>query len=1751
MAKHIRLVKDGEANGATSISKSFGSVTWGTTSNAQTVNFRSFLTDNNITVELTSGDAEVWRLGTSSNKTGKITNSKDGYTYAIGANKFAYNGTGACNASDASVKGMASGYDFVVYFCPKAATSYSGTITISDGTSTATVTLSGTGIKRNQTIQNFSTTAKTHWTSDAIPAFAAYTTDNTSGEANDLLITYTTSDNQIATVADNGAVTIKKGGNNNDTQVTLRATQAGNDWYNSTYKEVTYTINKVTPVVTWPTIATDLKYNEECAVGDKVSQHWSGGSAKDDKQNPNLTVAGSFTCDDALVPAKNTTGYTAYFTPTNGDWYNSTNMKIYGTVEKADQTLTWNLDESEEYTDGTTFDASATSEMTITYYIDAEHSDIHEGETIADIAEVNENILTVRMANRTITVCAYQAGDDNWMRSDTVCKTFRTCGTKPNNWDDVVAQRITYGQPLAEAKLTGDVKLVTPSNTTVIAGKLTWEDTTIVPKAGHHKEYKVIFTPNNRNQFGSVTFPVAVDVDKATPELVWNIGDVLRGDSKYTNFVVSTNTDPEAVLTISTTGQLSVTGNVLTTNNVSEDATGRITVSLGATTNYNALSQTAVKNVTIKPRVNICLPVTVTDQTLDMIVNSKETYAWYSSSGEINSTYRVALTNFDVRYTQVVGIGLGSWQDGLTGVSWNKIKNLIKGEGEFEWEPKYIDLSFTGVPDSIKFSTALQSVSFDLLGWHTVNPTADTWLVFESVDGNFGSTPIATQDGATSFNVQLQPTTRYVRIEYRGNFTGFIQNLQITRKKEITAEPNSLAFGDATHPLQEPQELTISYSSIGTCQVQSGSIAVSSTNPAFYVDADEITQNVSIDQFGEYTIRVRCNDVNQSGTLTFTASDGTTLDVPVSSATPEITTAANTIFQTGTEHASEPDTRYRTAETFDFSHCFVSGTPLFDTLYIYGVTESAANPRTWVMDANKGYVVPTIDIANNNVHTPCFVYKASGNKYVYERTFNATTQSLNIAAPGKKLGFIGYLPASLSTTNAPIRLTGSDNETTDIYFDNVEAWTNSNALYINSTATADPYTVTLHARGANSLTASAAAVRFSSNPTALRIEDTWVANDVPVSGALSLIPANALPSIDLGSENGSVIINGTQLTLRNAAYIDMAIAYMQDYTPMWNGSVRINDGTILGAAALGMPYNTIIEGGTFNDGTVKAFNRKRKFVRPLNLAGEMLAPTTMAYEDLPALYGKSHLTQDGNAKVHPMLKDESICVFTNAAQDNQSITPSNWNIFPEGTPDAIVNDNMIIPKGAELLLNSLTIAENKTVTISKDAKLIIDYGDSFDREHYGNICVKDGGQLVLRNRGSLSVQDCYLEASLGNKDVTASSGQISNPGMLDMRGDAYFDLVLDPVECSYGWYDFTVPFPVDNRTGISRFQDNEWKNDLRTEQHYAIMTYHEEIRANDQYGWKKYYGVMQPGKCYSITVNHEAPLYRFRKVSDASFVNAASVAMTSTDSGTGGEDNIGWNCIGNGTLTHASFTADHIAKVQVYDHASNSYSVLEGYDREVLPVGTAIFVQVTAATSMIFTEDGSNLYSAPTRTIGRTLSEYLLKFGLEGDATNTDRLYLSASEDALSTYQRGHDLAKFGVSTVVPQIWADAYGQKLCDVEAPLVADQAIIPISLYASQTGTYTLDVVRGPQDASLYLMYNGAVIWNLSQSAYTFDLTRGTNSAYSLLLTAEAPAISTGTDAISGEEMPQVEKILLNGQLYILRDGQMYDATGKKVK
>ena len=1740
VAKHIRLVKDGADNGATNVSRSFGEVTWGTTSAAQTVNFRSFLTDKNITVKLTSGDKNVWRLGSNTNTTGEITSSKDGYTYAVGANKFAYNGSGACNKNDASVKGKASGYDFVVYFCPEAATDYSGTIAISDGTSTATVTLSGKGIKRNQTLQDFSTTAATHKTTDVIPAFAAYTTDNTSGANTNLTVEYSSNNTSVATVDNTGKVTIIKDGT-----VTFTAKQTGNAYYNScTSKSVTWTITKVTPTLIAPVISSPLKYNETCPVGAKVKDYWTAGNLAKDNEGTNVLsqdITGAYSCEDLLLPAKNAEGYLVTFTPSNTNWYNTNTIRIYREVEKGDQYITWDLLDGQnargqwyEYATGETFNATATSGLTVTYAVTENSSAAHIE---------NENQLSVDHVGEKITVtatCEDAAG--NW-NAASATKTFYTCGAKPNDWFEVEASELTYGELLEVSTLSGDVKL----NGVVVPGTLAWENPSTLPSATQNntpESFSVRFTPENENAYGSIVFDVPVTVKKAKADLNWNINHGLREKTVYSNFVTSTNTDPSASLNISvsSSSKLSVEGNKLTTKGVESATNCTIYVSQAATDNYEAIAQVAWP-VTIRPKVNVCLPVTMNGDLMgDMTVASTDA-SWCNTNSQGTDHY---LTS-DVRYSQAVGIALGSWKDGFTGISWTKLKNLLFGDGTFEWSTKSVDLSFTGVPDRIRFSTQLQLVEFLWLGdWKTANVTADQFILYQSADGS-NYTQVQTKQGATTFDEALNPTTRYIRIEYKGNFTGFIKNLQITQKKYLTASPASLTFADETHLLNTPQELTISYSSLGSCGDQDGEITVSSTNPAFYVDETEITDKVGMDQYGSHTIRVRCNDVNQSGKIVFEAYDGTTLEVPVSSAKPVLTASSPVIFKTGTEHAPAPETLYRTLDEIGYAGCFEGAEAKFDTLYIYGVSESAASSRAWEFDASKGYNVPAI--AAGNLHTPCFVYAKNGSQYDYKRTFDATTTSLNIQAAGKKLGFIGYKPAGTAAFHA-IQLNGAANEQTEVYLNNVEIGVNGSALVVNNTEAAeDAFAVKVYARGTNILQANAAAVQLSANKAQLTIEDSWKAGDA--SAVLALRPGTGNPSIDLGGAKGKVIINGTQIELHNAT--NMAIVHMNDTKEETDGEVKINDGTILGDAILGLPHKTLIDGGTFNAGDIKVYKTSEKVVRALNSRNEVLGRQTTTEDQLPEWYGKAHLTLDGD-KVHPMLfGGEGLCVFDNSQNDHQSNNDDNWTEKPSSTSDAIITENMDITDS--LTVNSLTINEGVTVTVANGATLSIGDGDSY-RTTAGNLHVENGGNVILHN-GQLNVNDFILDAELGsineNTSTPSASGQVMGEQKLNVSGDAYFRLTLDPLSGrnTLGWYDFVLPFEVDVIGGISMEGDD---TPLVFDVNYAVMNYTEAKRAQNGKDWNKYRGTMEPGRIYTIGVDddYDWNTVIFKKKAGAAVTGDRSFTTEYSGLAADDKDN-GWNGFGNGTLHHTELNVPDGTYVQIYDHANRCYRPHLAKDYS-LAVGASFFMQVDGVeTISLLTIDNKNHgFLAPART-DRNVEKFQLALQAEGAANVADQLWVSASEEATGKYVIGRDLLKMGNPTEskVARMWSTRNDTRLCVNEMTLSNGVANCEISLFAPETKEYTLSVEAAPEEATLYLTYNNRVIWNLSYAPYVFDLSKGTTEGYGLRLVAEAPQMHTDIDE-TGADAQGVKKVMIDNVLYLVTpQGAMYDINGKIIK
>ena len=510
-------------------------------------------------------------------------------------------------------------------------------------------------------------------------------------------------------------------------------------------------------------------------------------------------------------------------------------------------------------------------------------------------------------------------------------------------------------------------------------------------------------------------------------------------------------------------------------------------------------------------------------------------------------------------------------------------------------------------------------------------------------------------------------------------------------------------------------------------------------------------------------------------------------------------------------------------------------------------------------------------------------------------------------------------------------------------------------------------------------------------------------------------------------------------------------------------------------------------------------------------------------------------------------------VFNGEGEWNED---ANWNVGaePETPVDVIVTGNVVI--STDVTVSSLTIAAGSTVTLTETGSLTLGSEASEDRTAYGDLHVEAGGQVIL-GEGSLKVHDFILDASLGGLDAekhnqTAMSGQVTNAEKIVKQGNAYFDLSFDPSgKISYGWYDFTVPFEVNIAGGIYRIGSTDDRL-MVSGTHFMIMEADEANRANGGKGWKnKNSGVLQPGKLYTITFNYSKSFdqntFRFMWNGNGSLSNGETY---NAQFAAGSEESLrGWNGMGNGMLRHGYPEGDY--KMQVYNHSTNTYDLVSG--QKTFAVGSAFFVQVDKAGEISWEKDTATadrpLY-APSREAYK-VEEFCLTLRQEDANSAADVLYFSASEEATEAYVIGHDLLKMGTPTdsKVARLWATKGGKKLCDVEAGLANNNAEAPLSIYAPQTGTYILSADEAPANTSLYLTYNGRVIWNLSYNPYTLDLTKGTTEGYGLKLYVNR--ITTDIEEVQGDGA-QCTKVLMDNKIYIIMpNGAMYDATGKKVQ
>lgn len=218
MAKHI-LLAEGEC-GTESMTYTFEPTQVGEVLSA-TVDLRSFLTMGDITI---SSDNPAFRVGSADNT--------EALVWAVGANACASpNGADGALAGGETL-GDIDQYGVAIYFCPDYVKDYQGTITITDGVSTATISVTGVGYVEEQWAQEII------WDLDTLQMTVGDTLRLNAVATSGLEVGYSLNNADVCALENNMLIALAAG------EIIVTATQEGNVLYLPA-EEVTCTITVV------------------------------------------------------------------------------------------------------------------------------------------------------------------------------------------------------------------------------------------------------------------------------------------------------------------------------------------------------------------------------------------------------------------------------------------------------------------------------------------------------------------------------------------------------------------------------------------------------------------------------------------------------------------------------------------------------------------------------------------------------------------------------------------------------------------------------------------------------------------------------------------------------------------------------------------------------------------------------------------------------------------------------------------------------------------------------------------------------------------------------------------------------------------------------------------------------------------------------------------------------------------------------------------------------------------------------------------------------------------------------------------------------------------------------------------------------------------------------------------------------------------------------------------------------------------
>ena len=253
-----------------------------------------------------------------------------------------------------------------------------------------------------------------------------------------------------------------------------------------------------------------------------------------------------------------------------------------------------------------------------------------------------------------------------------------------------------------------------------------------------------------------------------------------------------------------------------------------------------------------------------------------------------------------------------------------------------------------------------------------------------------------------------------------------------------------------------------------------------------------------------------------------------------------------------------------------------------------------------------------------------------------------------------------------------------------------------------------------------------------------------------------------------------------------------------------------------------------------------------------------------------------------------------------------------------------------------------------------------------------------------------------------------------------------------------------------------------------------------------------------------------------------------------------------------------------IRYVNVPSHDFAEYIQSDVTDPEtVLRPGWCFMVQIETSGNLTFMTAGEAENSS--------LPIYAPKRGMKADMPTVETgIILSNGEKSDKTtflVSDKYNGAEYEINADLEKLFGNGYtlatysisGATRLAYNAMSNADAAnIIPIGYRAPAEGEYTFSInpryaQNGAFESVNLIDYETGIVTDLLQSSYTFSTERTQNDARFALNVVPRQETPTDLEDVQGDDVQgtKVRKMIINDQLFIIRDGQMYDATGRMVK